>query len=74
MCVRTIRKFLHHTTLLYLPDFEAVLVVDGYKVLSKWNQVGDTPLMADVGIDLSTSLEGLDHVAVRRKHDLSLDC
>ena len=33
-------------------------------MLSKWNQVGDTPLVAEVGIDLSTSLEGLDHVAI----------
>jgi hypothetical protein len=30
--------------------------------------------MAEVGVDLSTSLEGLDDVAVRRKHDLSLNC
>ena len=55
-------------------DLEAVLVVDGYKVLSKWNQVGDTPLMAKVGIDLLTSLEGLDHVAIGCKHNFPLDC
>ena len=68
------RERLHLTTLFYLPDLEAVLVIDGHKMLSKRNQVGDTPPVAEVGVDLSTSLEGLDHVAVGCKHNLSLDC
>lgn len=61
------------TALFDLPNLEAVLVVNRYKVLSKWNQIGHTPFMAVIGIDLSTSLKGLDHVAVGCKHDFSLD-
>ena len=55
---------MHHTTLFYLPNIETVLVVYGYKVLSKRNEAGDTPLVTEVGIDLSTSLECFDHIPI----------
>ena len=62
------------TTLLYLPDPETVLVVNGNQLLSKWKQTDDITLFTNVGVDLLTSLEGLDHAAIRSKHYLSLNC
>ena len=43
-------------------------------MLSKWKQVDDTPLVSSVAVDLLTSLESLDHIAIRCKDNLSLDC
>ena len=73
VCVTCVRIKTTYHSLLSARSSDS-LVVNGYKMLSKWNQVGDTPLMTEVGIDLSTSLEGLDHVAVGCKHNFPLDC
>ena len=57
-----------------MPYFEGALIVNGAEVLSKRQQDLDFSLVTEIGVDLSTSDEGLDDILVACKDHFALQC
>lgn len=57
-----------------MPYLEAVFVVNGHKVLSKWKQSVDLSFVTQVDTPLLTSLEGLDDILVGCIHPPPIHC
>ena len=57
-----------------MPYFEGALIVNGTEVLSKRKQDLDFSLVTEIGVDLSTSDEGLDDILVACKDHFALQC
>lgn len=63
-----------HTFFFYVPQFEAVFIIYGHKVLPKWNQRVHVSLVSLVTVNLLAPTECLDGILIRSKDSFSRNC